>query len=102
MPMPFDAAAFTEYGGWYVAKAGWVVKVPNRFLSEYSFHTGDTPSWTLGDIIGEYTSGATKKAMMVVDLGRYNTAKHMEAKDVRMAIGPNEQAMGSERNHGYG
>ena len=31
---------------WSVARAGWAVLVPNRFLSESSFHTGYTPSWT--------------------------------------------------------
>ena len=41
------------YVQWSCRRAGWAVLVPNRFLSEHSFHTGDTPSWTQGDVIGE-------------------------------------------------
>ena len=74
--------------------------VPNRFPSEASFHTNYTPSWTQGDVLGEYVNPAGME-MVVIDLGRYDRCKHMESMDVRFAIGPKERAIGSEGSHDY-
>ena len=57
------------YVHWSCRQAGWAVLVPNRFLSEASFHTGDTPSWTQGDVIGEGVHAATGEMMVLCDLG---------------------------------
>jgi hypothetical protein len=37
---------YDVYREWSFARSGWAVLVPNRFLSDASFHTGYTPSWT--------------------------------------------------------
>jgi hypothetical protein len=34
------------YDDWSVTRAGSVVLVLHKFLSDASFHTGHTPSWT--------------------------------------------------------
>jgi hypothetical protein len=90
------------YVNWNTLRAGWALLVPNRFLSDASFHTGNTPSWTQGDVLGEYTHAITGKKMVLCDLGGYDQRKHMEAKDCRIATGPQERAVGSEGGHGYG
>ena len=90
------------YTDWSSARAGWAVLVPNRFLYESSFHTGDTPSWTQGDIVGEGTLVGTGRRMVIVDLGGYNSERHMDHNDVRVANGPGIRAVGSEGGHGYG
>ena len=96
-PEPVDVE-----GTWNVERAGWAVLVPNRFLSDCSFHTGYTPSWTQGDVVGEYVHARTLKRMVVCDLGGFRDAMHFEACDVRMATGPEMRAQGSEGGHGYG
>ena len=90
------------YAEWSEGRAGWAVLVPNRFLSESSFHTGDTPSWTQGDVIGEGLSLLTGKKMVLCDLGGFRSEIHMEAENVRIADGPDVRACGSEGGHGYG
>ena len=65
MPVRFQGT----YEQWSSMRAGWAVLVPNRFLSESSFHTGDTPSWTQGDVIGEGVHLATGKRMVLCNLG---------------------------------
>ena len=57
------------YVNWSWVRAGWAVLVPNRFLSEHSFHTGDTPSCTQGDVIREGVHTATGKRMVHATLG---------------------------------
>ena len=89
-------------GDWDVARAGWPVLIPNRFISEYSFHTGDTPSWTWGDVVAEYEDVETKRAMVVVEVGGSLGSMHFPACDVRMAKGKDMRAQGSEGGHGYG
>ena len=80
---------FTEtYLDWSCRRGGWAVLVPNRFLSEASFHTGDTPSWTQGDVIGEGVHAATGRKMVVCDLGGYNSECHLLEENVRVADGP--------------
>jgi hypothetical protein len=90
------------YVQWSCRRAGWAVLVPNRFLSEHSFHTGDTPSWTQGDVIGEGVHAATGKRMVLCDLGGYDTECHLNEDSVRVADGPDVRAYGSEGGHGYG
>ena len=90
------------YTDWSVSRAGWAVLVPNRFLSESSFHTGYTPSWTQGDVIGEGVNLGTGRKMILVDLGGCDKERHMEKKDVRVARGSEKRAIGSEGGHGYG
>ena len=90
------------YVHWSCRRAGWAVLVPNRFLSEHSFHTGDTPSWTQGDVIGEGVHAATGKRMVLCDLGGYDTECHLNEEHVRVAAGPQVRAYGSEGGHGYG
>ena len=90
------------YTDWSVARAGWAVLVPNRFLSASSFHTGCTPSWTHGDVIGEGVNLGTGRKMILVNLGWCDKEIHMEENDVRVAGGPEERAIGSEGGHGYG
>ena len=90
------------YTDWSVARAGWAVLVPNRFLSEASFHTGYTPSWTHGAVIGEGVQLGTGRKMILVDLGWCDLERLMEEKDVRVAMGPEERAIGSEGGHGHG
>ena len=90
------------YTDWSVARAGWAVLVPNRFLSASSFHTGYTPSWTHGDVIGEGVNLGSGRKMIIVNLGRCAKELHMEENDVRVARGPQETAIGSEGGHGYG
>ena len=90
------------YVNWSWVRAGWAVLVPNRFLSEHSFHTGDTPSWTQGDVIGEGVHAATGKRMVLCDLGGYDTECHLNIENVRVADGPGVRAYGSEGGHGYG
>ena len=90
------------YSGWSVARAGWAVLVPNRFLSESSFHTGYTPSWTHGAVIGEGVHSETGRNMVLVDLGWCDLERLMEEKHVRVARGPGERAIGSEDGHGHG
>lgn len=36
---------------WNVERAGWAILISNWFLSESSFHTGDTPTWTFGIVV---------------------------------------------------
>jgi hypothetical protein len=98
---PFGLADNTYYREWNTTRGGWAVLVPNWFLSEYSFHTGDTPLWTQGDVVGKFKD-PNGKDMVVVNLGGYNTSKHMASDCVRFAIGPNDGAIGSEGRHGYG
>lgn len=88
------------YTDWSVARVGWAVLVPNWFLSESSFHTGYTPSWTQGDIIGEGVNLGTGRKMILVDLGGCDMERHMEEKDVRVARGPEVRALGSEGGMG--
>lgn len=90
------------YREWSSERVGWAVLVPNRFISSASFHTGDTPSWTQGDVLGEGVNVGTGKKMVIVDLGGYDCERHMEEADVRVAIGPHIRAVGSEQGHGYG
>ena len=90
------------YVQWSCRRAGWAVLVPNRFLSEASFHTGDTPSWTQGDVIGEGVHAATGVRMVLCDLGGYDNECHLIEDDVRVADGPLVRAYGSEGGHGYG
>ena len=90
------------YTDWSVARAGWAVLVPNRFLSEASFHTGYTPSWTHGAVTGEGVHLGTGRKMILVDLGWCDLERLLEEKDVRVARGPEERAIGSEGGHGYG
>lgn len=90
------------YTDWSVARAGWAVLVPNRFLSESSFHTGYTPSWTHGTVTGEGVQVGTGRKMILVDLGWCDLERLMEEKDVRVARGPHERAIGSEGGHGHG
>ena len=90
------------YVKWSFERSGWAVLVPNRYLSEHSFHTGDTPSWTQGDVIGEGVHAATGKRMVLCDLGGFDTECHLEADMVRVADGPGVRAYGSEGGHGYG
>ena len=98
MPARFEGT----YIQWSSRRAGWAVLVPNRFLSEHSFHTGDTPSWTQGDVIGEGVHAATGKRMVLCDLGGHDTECHMIEENVRVADGPQVRAYGSEGGHGYG
>jgi hypothetical protein len=90
------------YVHWSCKRAGWAVLVPNRFLSEASFHTGDTPSWTQGDVIGEGVHASTGKRMVLCNLGGYDTECHLNEDVVRVADGPHVRAYGSEGGHGYG
>lgn len=57
------------YTDWTLAQKRWAVLVPNRFLSEASFHTGDTLSWTQGDVIGKSVHVRTCKKTVLVNLG---------------------------------
>jgi len=98
MPVRFQGT----YEQWSLVRAGWAVLVPNRFLSESSFHTGDTPSWTQGDVIGEAVHLATGKRMVLCDLGGYDRECHLNEEDCRVADGPEVRAYGSEGGHGYG
>ena len=91
-----------EYVEWSCRRAGWAVLVPNRFLTEASFHTGDTPSWTQGDVIGEGVHVATGKRMVLCNLGGYDTECQLNEESVRVADGPLVRAFGSEGGHGYG
>jgi hypothetical protein len=90
------------YVHWSFERSGWAVLVPNIFLSENSFHTGDTPSWTQGDVIGEGVHVATGKRMVLCDLGGCDTECHLSEDMVRVADGPGVRAYGSEGGHGYG
>ena len=90
------------YVDWSCRRAGWAALVPNRFLTETSFHTGDTPSWTQGDVIGEGVHAATGKRMVLCNLGGYDTECHLDEDCVRVADGPLVRAFGSEGGHGYG
>ena len=90
------------YVQWSCKRAGWVVLVPNRFLSELSFHTGDTPSWTQGEVIGEGVHAANGKRMVLCDLGGSDMECHLNEESVRVADGPHVRAYGSEGGHGYG
>ena len=90
------------YVQWSSRRAGWAVLVPNRFLSAHSFHTGDTPSWTQGDVIGEGVHAATGMRMVLCDLGGSDMECHLNEESVRVADGPNVRAYGSEGGHGYG
>ena len=98
MPVRFQGT----YVQWSSMRAGWAVLVPNRFLSESSFHTGDTPTWTQGDVIGEGVHAATGKRMVLCDLGGYDRECHLNEEDCRVADGPQVRAYGSEGGHGYG
>ena len=90
------------YTDWSVGRAGWAVIVPNRFLTEASFHTGYTPSWTQGEVIGEGVNLGTGQKMILVDLGWCDMERFMEEKEVRVARGPNVDAIGSEGVSVYG
>ena len=90
------------YVQWSSRRVGWAVLVPNRYLSEHSFHTGDTPSWTQRDVIGEGVHSATGKKMVLCDLGGYDTECHLNEEMVRVADGPQVRAYGNEGGHGYG
>ena len=90
------------YVEWSWRRAGWAVLEPNRFLSEHSFHTGDTPSWTQGDVIGEGVHASTGKRMVLCDIGGYDVDWHLDEENVRVADGPLVRAYGSEGGHGYG
>ena len=90
------------YVEWSCRRAGWAVLVPKRFLTEALFHTGDTPSWTQGDVIGEGVHAATGKRMVLCNLGGYDTECHLNEESVRVANGPLVRAFGSEGGHGYG
>lgn len=68
------------YTNWSEMRAGWAVLVPNRFLSESSFHTGDTPTWTQGDIIGERLHRLTGKKMVLCNLGGFDSECHLDEK----------------------
>ena len=89
-------------GNWNVQHAGWAVLIPNRFLSEYSFHTGQTPSWTQGDVVAEYEDAVTARKMVICDVGGFREPLHFPACDVRMALGPGVRAQGSKGGMGYG
>lgn len=103
MPMEEVPHQFAHvYRDWSSTRHGWAVLVPNRYLSESSFHTGDTPSWTQGDVIAEGTNIGTGRMMVVVDLGGHDCERHMEVQDVRVANLPGIRAVGSEGGHGYG
>ena len=86
---------------WNVGRAGWAVLILNRFLSEYSFHTCQTSSWTQGDVVVEYVHVVTAKEMVVCELRGFVSHLHFPASDVRMALGPNIRAMSSEGAHRY-
>lgn len=90
------------YVDWSSERANWALLVLNRFLSDASFHTGDTPTWTQGDVIGEGTLVGTGKRMVLCDLGGCDMERHMEETNVRIALGPNIRAVGSEGRLGYG
>ena len=90
------------YVEWSCRRAGWAVLVPNRFLTEASFHTGDTPSWTQGDVIGEAVHAATGNRIVLCNLGGCDTECHLNEESVRIADGPLVRAFGSEGGHGYG
>jgi hypothetical protein len=98
MPYRFQGT----YLQWSCRRAGWAVLVPNRFLTEHSFHTGDTPTWTQGDVIGEGVHAATGKRMVLCNLGGSDTECHLNEDTVRVADGPLVRAYGSEGGHGYG
>lgn len=87
---------------WSEVRSGWAVLVPNRFFHESSFHTGYTPSWTQGNVIGEYKNDALGQQIVVCNLGGHDCEKHLEAKDCRIANGQDVRAEGSEGGHGYG
>jgi len=90
------------YVQWSSMRASWAMLVPNRFLTESSFHTGDTPTWTQGDVIGEGVHAATGKRMVLCNLGGYDRECHLNEEDCRVADGPQVRAYGSEGGHGYG
>ena len=90
------------YVNWSWERSGWAVLVPNRFLSASSFHTGDTPTWTQGDVVGEGVHAATGKRMVLCDLGGYDREVHLNEEDCRVADGLGVRAYGSEGGHGYG
>ena len=98
MPVRFQGT----YVQWTSRRAGWAVLVPNRFLTEASFHTGDTPSWTQGDVIGEGVHAATGVRMVLCNLGGEDTECHLDEDSVRVAEGPLVRAFGSEGGHGHG
>ena len=70
------------YVQWSFERSGWAVLVPNMFLSAHSFHTGDTPSWTQGDVIGEGVHVATGKRMVLCDLGGDDSECHLNEDQV--------------------
>ena len=90
------------YVQWSSRRTRWAVLASNRFLSEASFHTGDTPSWTQGDVIGEGVHAATGERMVLCNLGGYDTECHLNIENVRVADGPTVRAYGSEGGHRYG
>jgi len=97
MPIPI-----TLLPSWSETRSGWAVLVPNRFLSQSSFHTGYTPSWTQGTVIGEYRNEELGQMIIVCNLGGNDCEKQLEAKDCRIANGAHVGAEGSEGGHGYG
>ncbi|KAG0618405.1 hypothetical protein M758_4G061300 [Ceratodon purpureus] len=103
MPLEEVPGRFAHvYRDWSSSRHGWAVLVPNRYLSEYSFHTGDTPLWTQGDVVGEGVNIATWRHMLVVDLGGADSEHHMELQDVWVAHRLENRPVGSEGGHGYG
>lgn len=91
-----------SHGNWDVQHAGWMVLIPNRFLSKYSFHTGETSSWTLGDVVADHEDVQTKKTMVVCELGGFKDLMHFPTTDVCMATEKDVRAHMSEGGHGYG
>jgi hypothetical protein len=90
------------YVSWNTDRVGWAVLVPNRFLSDASFYTGYTPSWTQGNIIGEGRKIGSGENVIICDLSECDMERHMEKKDCCIALGPAIRAVDSEGGHGYG
>lgn len=90
------------YADWSTECVRWAVLVPNRFFSKASFHTGYTPSWTQGNIMGKGRKIESRKKFIICDLGSCDMERHMEEKDCCIVVGPRIRDIGSKGGHGYG